>query len=107
MNASNVGAPLHAGVSPLPEPYLSAQVTASLLGPNVDEPLFTAEQMRAYAAREVAAERERIADAMRGIVRLLQLPDAPEYPEDERHTEKRMLLALADATVADSWPAGK
>jgi hypothetical protein len=53
---------------------------------------------------DVAAERSKIAEGMRGLVRLLQLPDAPEYPGDERHTEKRMLLALADATMVDSWP---
>lgn len=53
---------------------------------------------------DVAADRARIADAMRGLVRMLHLPDKPQYPGDERHTEKRMLLALADATVAASWP---
>lgn len=52
----------------------------------------------------VIAERARIAEAMRNIARVLHLPDAPQYLLDERHTEKRMLLALADATVADSWP---
>jgi hypothetical protein len=41
----------------LPEPYLSAEVTASLLGPNVREPLYTADQLR----EAVAAERERCA----------------------------------------------
>jgi hypothetical protein len=53
---------------------------------------------------DVEAARARIADGMRGMVRLLRLPDAPQYPGDERHTEKRVLLALAGATVADSWP---
>lgn len=60
-----------------------------------------------HAVRElgdVAAERARVADGMRGLVRLLRLPDAPQYLGDERHTERRVLLALADATMADSWP---
>ena len=52
----------------------------------------------------VVADRARIADAMRRLVRLMRLPDTPQYPGDERHTEKRMLLALADATAEDSWP---
>jgi hypothetical protein len=47
---------------PLPAPYLSAQATSSLLGPNVTEPLFTADQVRAHTADAVAAERERCAN---------------------------------------------
>ena len=50
------------------------------------------------------AERKRIAEAMRNIAAMLHLPGDPQYPGDERHTEKRMLLALADAAEADSWP---
>lgn len=53
----------------------------------------------------VAAERKRIAEAMRGMVRLLLLPESPQYEGDERHTERRMLLALADAVEADFWPS--
>ena len=44
---------------PLPEPYLSARSSSFALGPNVFEALYTADQMRAYAAQAVAAERER------------------------------------------------
>jgi hypothetical protein len=67
---------------------------------NGSEPLYD----HAAIDAAVTAERTRIAEAMRNIVRVLHLPDAPQYLLDERHTEKRMLLALADATVADSWP---
>ena len=50
------------------------------------------------------AERKRIAEAMLNIAAMLHLPDDSQYPGDERHIEKRMLLALADAAEADSWP---
>jgi hypothetical protein len=45
------------GLGLAPEPYLSAKVTTSLLGPNVIEPLFTARQL----LTAIAADRERIA----------------------------------------------
>jgi len=64
----------------------------------------TGDHIAAWVDAKVQAERTRIAESMRGLVRLLHLPDKPQYPGDERPTEKRMLLALADATVADSWP---
>lgn len=48
----------------LPEPYLSAHSAALILGPNVDEALYTADQLRAYAAAAVAAERERCVRAV-------------------------------------------
>jgi hypothetical protein len=55
------------GLGPLPEPYLSAHASALILGPNVHESLFTSDQMRAYAAAEVAKERERCAKIADGF----------------------------------------
>jgi hypothetical protein len=60
--------------------------------------------MREFGERIVSAERQRIADGMLRLVQILRLPDAPRYPGDEGHTEKRILLAMAEATLSKSLP---
>jgi hypothetical protein len=55
------------GLGPLPEPYLSAHSSALILGPNVHESLFTADQMRAYAAAAVAKTIEQCKTLCEGI----------------------------------------
>jgi len=65
---------------------------------------YTESDMREFGERIVSAERQRIADGMLRLVQILRLPDAPQYPGDERHTEKRILLAMAEATLSNSLP---
>ena len=72
----------------LPEPYLSAGVVSSLLGPNVTEALYTADQLRAALAQrtdEPVAWRVRRSDtpAAYWILFLHEPVDAMKDPERE------------------------
>jgi hypothetical protein len=84
-----------ATLPPLPAPAYRTTATGGA---------FDHQQMRAYAIDVRAAERLRIAAAMRRLVDILHLPETAEYAGDQRHTERRVLLGLADATENDSWP---